>query len=476
MLKGHKNLETDIELNETTSSTEMEKSTFVSPTTISGNFSTTLAPTNGTILDKYGGAAIAYVTGSKTGMIVGIVVAIVIVIIIALCIRQAVKGLKEAKERALIKLGALIKKEESVELPDAALDMELAAVQPASGDKKKLENLGNIKFSLAYDEEQSELRVKVYYCQSLPMKFVGGTVYTYVEIEMFPFHRMTSSKPRTKYIRNEFSPVFNDEVCIKILKEEVDDQKMYLHVCDYNQISTRDLIGSYKMNLDDVSFKSKGKETVYEGNLRWIDSVRGAERGDILISMRYFEGNSQLFVKVKECKGLQPSPGKVSCNSYVKVHLVRGSKVFTTKKTKVIKKNLEPRFEQEMIFTVEQDLLDEVNLVIHVKDKPLIGRKRLIGELCIGCQGVGQALAQWQLMVDKEVTMWHQLELLNIVPGKTDLQTTMATLQDWESTSEDESEEEEGMFTGLLPTGLFSAQEAKKKPKKPKISKKQSKL
>ena len=108
------------------------------------------------------------------------------------------------------------------------------------------------------------------------MKFVGGTVYTYVEVEMFPFHRMTSSKPRTKYIRNEFSPVFNDEVCIKILKEEVDDQKMYLHVCDYNQISTRDLIGSYKMNLDDVSFKSKGKETVYEGDLRWIDSVSHA--------------------------------------------------------------------------------------------------------------------------------------------------------------------------------------------------------
>lgn len=90
------------------------------------------------VIDKYGGAAIAFVTGSKAGMIIGIIVAIVIVVIIALCIRQAVKGLKEAKERALIKLGALIKKEESVELPDAALDMELAAVQPATGDKKKL--------------------------------------------------------------------------------------------------------------------------------------------------------------------------------------------------------------------------------------------------------------------------------------------------------------------------------------------------
>ena len=90
------------------------------------------------MVDKYAGAAIAYVTGSKTGMVVGILIAVVIVIIILLCVRQAIKGLKEAKERALLKLNALIKKEESVELLDAAPDMELSAVQPASANKKKL--------------------------------------------------------------------------------------------------------------------------------------------------------------------------------------------------------------------------------------------------------------------------------------------------------------------------------------------------
>ena len=144
----------------------------------------------------------------------------------------------------------------------------------------------------------------------------------------------------------------------------------------------------------------------------------------------------------------------------------------------MIKKHLEPNFEQEFMFSLDEDLLDEVNLVIHVKDKPLIGRKRLIGELCVGCQGVGQSLAQWQLMVDTEVVMWHQLELLNIVPGKTDLQTTMASLQGWETTSEEESEEEEeGMFTGLLPGGLFSAEsKPPEKKKKAKLSKRQAKL
>lgn len=90
------------------------------------------------MVDKYAGAAIAFVTGSTTGMVVGIVVAIVVVIVIALCVRQAYKGLKEAKERAMSKLEALIKREATVDLPDAAPDIELSAVQPASTDKKKL--------------------------------------------------------------------------------------------------------------------------------------------------------------------------------------------------------------------------------------------------------------------------------------------------------------------------------------------------
>lgn len=44
--------------------------------------------------------------------------------------------------------------------------------------------------------------------------------------------------------------------------------------------------------------------------------VRGAERGDIKLSFRYYEGESQLIVKVIECKGLRPFPGRVSCSEF----------------------------------------------------------------------------------------------------------------------------------------------------------------
>lgn len=115
--------------------------------------------------------------------------------------------------------------------------------------------------------------IKVYACKDLPTKYVGGTIYAYVEVEMIPYHRMTKEKPKTKYMRSTFSPEFNDEIRVRMTRDEVKDQKMFLHACAYNQISTRDLIGSYKLELDDVNLKRGGKENKYGGNLRWIESV-----------------------------------------------------------------------------------------------------------------------------------------------------------------------------------------------------------
>ena len=101
------------------------------------------------VVHKYAGAAIAFVTGSKTGMAVGITIVIVIVIIIVLCIRQAYKEIQEAKEKAMSKLGAIMKGNERVELLEASPDVELSEVQPASSDKKKL--VGNLaKLQLPY--------------------------------------------------------------------------------------------------------------------------------------------------------------------------------------------------------------------------------------------------------------------------------------------------------------------------------------
>ena len=142
---------------------------------------------------------------------------------------------------------------------------------------------------------------------------------------------------------------------------------------------------------------------------------------------------------------------------YVKIHLVRGSEEIAEKRTKVAKKNLEPKFNQTFIFSVTEDMIDEVNLLVRVKDSPLVGMKKLIGEVCIGCHAVGHALHHWQLMIQKgsQIQMWHQLEILNIVPGQTNLKTEMGTKESWdlseESSSSSDDDDDGGLFGVSLP-------------------------
>ena len=63
--------------------------------------------------------------------------------------------------------------------------------------------------------------------------------------------------------------------------------------------------------------RTANRLVVLEPKTILVFQVRGAERGDIKLSLRYYEGNSQLIVKVLECKGLKPFPRRVSCSKYL---------------------------------------------------------------------------------------------------------------------------------------------------------------
>lgn len=230
--------------------------------------------------------------------------------------------------------------------------------------------------------------------------------------------------------------------------------------------------------------------------------------------LRYFRGEGQLLVEVKEIKGLKPAIGRRFTSkiitfvfrilliqsrdvgspcpvviifknyflsllgAYVKVHLVHGSNQIYENKTKIRRKDFEPKFNQRFLIDVPSSIIEQVNLILRVKDSPYVGRKAVLGEVCIGGDAVGTYFHHWKLALEKdqEIEMWHCLELLNIVPGKTNLETAMKAIPVFESTEEEDEESEDEGLLGMLPNvalpfgmgGLFGGNEENESKKEDK--------
>lgn len=77
-------------------------------------------------------------TGSVTGIIVGVIILIILIVIVVLLIRVALKGLKQAKERALSKFKDLMKsQEQAINMIDAVPQVNVSSVQP-TGSRREL--------------------------------------------------------------------------------------------------------------------------------------------------------------------------------------------------------------------------------------------------------------------------------------------------------------------------------------------------
>ncbi|EDO45779.1 predicted protein, partial [Nematostella vectensis] len=133
--------------------------------------------------------------------------------------------------------------------------------------------------------------------------------------------------------------------------------------------------------------------------------------GDICLVLQYYREEGQLTVTVKQIRGLKPFIGRKTTSAYVKVHVVQGSKELDERRTKVKRKNFEPEYNETFKFNIPQNIIEEVNLIIRVKDSPYVGSKTLLGEVCVGGDAVGTYLHHWRLILEKghEIEMWHAL-------------------------------------------------------------------
>lgn len=219
------------------------------------------------------------------------------------------------------------------------------------------------------------LHVKVVRATNLKKKDMMGKSDPYVKLKLSG-ERLPSKK--TKIKMSNLNPEYNEEFTFTV--KDPESQVLEVIVYDWEKVGSHDKIGMNVFPLKELT-PDETKSTTREllKNMEPNDPQNEKSRGQITVEMTYkpFKedetataddnaidkapegtpaGGGLLVVRVNEAQDVE---GKHHTNPYVRL-LMRGEE----RKTKPVKKNRDPRWEQEFEFTLEEP---PVNEKLHVE-------------------------------------------------------------------------------------------------------------
>ncbi|XP_069691375.1 synaptotagmin-7-like [Periplaneta americana] len=264
--------------------------------------------------------------------------------------------------------------------------------------------LGELTFSVLYDETGATLKVQVTEAQSLPDCDEQTTCDPYVKVTLLPDR---GQQFRTKVIKNRFSPRWLETFSFKGLsKEKMRKQVLQLCVYDYDIITRDDPIGAVLLPLCEYDFK---EWRVFTEPLK----LAAQDCGDLQTALRW--NGSTLTVLITKAAHLRIQGFNLKLDPYVLVSVKHGSKTIKKYQTKTMRNTSSPQFKETFIFGLEQDQLSEHTLFIEVMDSSFIGKGRIIGRLVLSehcATGVSEK-NQWHEMVTspgQSIVRWHRLK------------------------------------------------------------------
>ncbi|XP_072298847.1 double C2-like domain-containing protein alpha [Eucyclogobius newberryi] len=327
------------------------------------------------------------------------------------------------------------------------------SVEIQSDDSDDSTALGTLEFELLYEQSSSQLHCTVRRAKGLkPMDF-NGLADPYVKLHLLP-GACKANKLKTRTIRNSLNPVWNERLTYTgITAEDLYRKTLRLTVCDEDKLTHNELIGESRVALKRVKpYHPKHYHTVLEhppplpSPSATGEALRGIscylrewekeqlqsleERGRLLLSLQFVSApedptgpeqlqrdesdtsKTGLCVGVKRCAHLAAMDVNGFSDPYVKIYLKPDLQKKSKHKTQVIKKTLNPEFNEEFFYEISLLELSSKTLEVTVWDYDLGRSNDFIGGVCLGPQSQGDALRHWSDCLrnkGKRVERWHIL-------------------------------------------------------------------
>uniref|UniRef100_A0A669C6V7 Synaptotagmin-7 n=1 Tax=Oreochromis niloticus TaxID=8128 RepID=A0A669C6V7_ORENI len=237
------------------------------------------------------------------------------------------------------------------------------------------EKLGRIQFSVGYSFQDSTLTVKILKGQDLPAKDFSGTSDPFVKLYLLPDKK---HKLETKVKRKNLNPHWNETFLFEGFPyEKVVQRTLYLQVLDYDRFSRNDPIGEVSIPLNKLDLANM--QTFWK-ELKPCSDGSGS-RGDLLVSLCYNPTANTITVSIIKARNLKAMDIGGTSDPYVKVWLMHKDKRVEKKKTVVMKRCLNPVFNESFPFDVPAHVLRETTIIITVMDKDRLSRNDVIGKV-----------------------------------------------------------------------------------------------
>ncbi|XP_073430113.1 synaptotagmin-7 isoform X8 [Dendrobates tinctorius] len=293
-----------------------------------------------------------------------------------------------------------------------SLTSEMLMLSPGSDeedghDSSGRETLGRIQFSVGYNFQESTLTVKIMKAQELPAKDFSGTSDPFVKIYLLPDKK---HKLETKVKRKNLNPHWNETFLFEGFPyEKVVQRVLYLQVLDYDRFSRNDPIGEVSIPLNKIDLTQMQS---FWKELKPCSDGSGS-RGELLLSLCYNPSANSIIVNIIKARNLKAMDIGGTSDPYVKVWLMYKDKRVEKKKTVVMKRCLNPIFNESFIFDIPTEKLRETTIIITVMDKDKLSRNDVIGKIYLSWKSGPGEVKHWKDMISHPrtaVAQWHQLK------------------------------------------------------------------
>lgn len=324
-----------------------------------------------------------YIIGGGAGAV------ILIIIICCCCIRCCRKKKKK-------------KNDEKIKLKGSKPKKKLKRIQPNKVERQVMEELGSISFSVKYDKSKEVLSVKIVESENIPVHDISGYAYAFVVAKILPLHKEEEVEHKTKPVRAGFWPAFGDLLDFDIEKDVLNEQVLYLYQYELNRWSKHDGIGQVAYELKDASLlKEKVGEVEVKKKLRPYDPLIGleVESGAVFLVIEYEPETWELKVEVRQAD-IIPQEDEEKASSYVTLALLnKDEEVLEKRKSCKKKDTLQPVYEDEFTYTVPDNMLPDVQMVLKIKTPHLVKKSTVLGKSTIL-----PSSDNWKQLLEKEYT------------------------------------------------------------------------